>query len=316
MIDFSRVKNGGERVSTAPNPYTSGYRTGSFGIAPRPKVGATGPAQAAGGNLGSTLAAPKLGAPAPAPTPSVGMTLPYKTPEQWGGSSDYYKGVMDRSGSYQTDPMLSQYQAYNQGVIGGAGMPGSMKDFADAYDARYAQDKLDTRDQVLESMNAEGLGDSSVAGVQMARELGKLGNDRAMAFADRQAQLDEAAKARIMSAIGAYGEGAGLGINARQQNDQLGLAAADRYAQAGDRAWRSIDEAGGRYTGLAGAYDAANYNGADRGLDSLIGMDIGTTRPAEYDQGTMGRIGGVVGGVGSMINSGYFKKRTPATTGK
>jgi len=315
MIDFSKVKNGGARESfMAPRPSS----------ATRPPTGATAsapaaPATPAGGAPGVTATARPTAAAAPAP--SVGMALPYKTPEQWGGASDYYKGAMDRAGSYQEDPHLSQYQRYNQDMIGGAGMPGSMKDFADSYDARYAQDKLDTRDQVMESMFAEGLGDSSVGGVQMTRELGKLANDRSMAFADRQTSLDEAAKGRIMSSIGAYGQGAGLSQGGRQFNDQMGMEAADRYGQAGDRTWRSIDDAGGRYTGLAGAYNAANYNEADRGLDSMMATDFGTTRPMEYDQGVLGRIGGVVGGVGSMINNNYLKKKdatsaTPPTGGK
>lgn len=312
MIDMTKVKNGGARVAPAPNPYASGYRAsgGSFGAPLRRPAAAPAPAPATGPVAPKLGAAKTLGAaPAAAPVSNVGMDLPYKTPEQWGGASDYYRGAMDRAAGYQTDPMLTQYQRYNQDIIGGAGMPGSMKDFADAYDARYAQDKLDTRDQVLESMNAEGLGDSSVGGVQMSRELGKLANDRAMAFADKQTALDEAAKSRIMASIGAYGEGAGLGINARQTADTLGMSAADRYAQAGDRAWRSIDEAGQRYTGLGDAYNRNLYNQADQGLDSLINTDFGTTKPMTYDEGTLGRIGGVVGGVGSMINNDYFKKR-------
>jgi hypothetical protein len=244
------------------------------------------------------------------------MDLPYKTPEQWGGASDYYKTAMGRAvgAAGSVDPMLSEYQGYNRGLIGANGMPGSMDEFGRAYDAKYAQDKLDTRDQVLESMAAEGLGDSSVGGVQMTRELGKLSNDRAMAFADRQNQLDEAAKGRVMSAIGAFGEGAGLNANNRLQNEQLGLSAADRYGAAGDRAWGSIDTAGGRYTSLGDAYNRNLYNGADQGLDQFIGQDISTTRPATYDQGTLGRIGGVVGGVGSMINGGYFTKPTGPRT--
>jgi hypothetical protein len=235
------------------------------------------------------------------------MALPYKTPEQWGGASDYYKGVMDKAPT--TDPALAQYQKYNQDVIEGGGMRGSMDDYARAYDQKYAQDKLDTRDMVRQSVNDQGLGDSSFEGVQMARELGGLANQRAMDFAGKQMSLDEAANSRVMAGIGAYGEGAGLGINARQTQEGIGLQAADRYGAAGDKVWGSIDDAGNRYTGLGAAYNNANYNEADAGLDSMLRTDAGTTAPTTYDQGALGRVGGVVGGVGSMLKNDYFKNK-------
>ncbi|MCK7512154.1 MAG: hypothetical protein MZV70_54350 [Desulfobacterales bacterium] len=151
-----------------------------------------------------------------------------------------------------------------------------MDDFTRAYDQKYALDKSDTRDQVMESMNAEGLGDSSVGGVQMARELGKLDLQRSQDFADRQTALDEAAKSRIMSAIGAYGGQANQAVSADQADRAYRAAMNEGAIGVGDREWQSLQDVNNMYTGLSSAYDSANYNPADQAYQSLLTADMGT----------------------------------------
>jgi len=295
MIDMTKIGSQFNRAPLAagPKPYTT-----------QGSQAPTGPA--APGTLTSGAGA-KVGAP----TPSVGMNLGYSTPAQWGQASDFYTGQMNRN--YQTNPYLASSLGGLESYIGGGGQPTSMADFEKAYNAKYGRDLEDAKAAARQSVGDMGLGNSSFMADTVGRAVGDVANQRALAFADKQTSLDEAARARVLDAMKLYGSMAGQDVSAQQQADAMRFAGAEGAKGVGDTAWGSLGDLANWYGGLSSGYNNALYGPSSAAYDQLLQADMGTTKPTTYDEGLAGRIGGVVGGVGQMIDNGYFKKRNTAT---